>query len=643
MVVTQQIQEGKYTETVYRWIADGRYQEAIELLGIQLQMSPGSQAALSLLGYCFFQVEDYENATAMYEQLAEKFPHQAKYKMYHALSLAKTGHQNEALRGSKEVEGMESDKALLGFYVAYNQDDFKAARKMLTEFSEDDAARLINEGCILYKEEKYEDAKAKFAAAMQAVGERPFLLHNIALCHYKTGAYGPALQFVAEIIERGVREHPELGVGSHVDEAGAMSVGNSQALRETALVEAFNLKAAIEYDNKQNENAVEALQDMPPRDESELDPVTLHNHALIHFDDNPAESFRKLNHLLQNPPYPPEAFANLLLLYCNPRMEMYEWAADVLAGNEDLVQSNLAKTPDLYDFLNALIARQSSPEEGYDKLDALRDKYVKELRGLIKTIQDSRQRGDQAAIKRGISRYDHVLEQYIPVLMGMAHVYWDIGNYAEVDKCLQQSAEFCSEHEVWKLNAAHVCFMKEEWKEAIKFYEPIVRREEDTLRVPAIVLGNLCVAYIMTSQNEHAEELMKRIERDEERIAFAEPKKRTFHHCIVNMVIGTLYCAKGNFEFGIARVIKSLDPLEKRLSTDTWMYAKQCLVAMADNLAKHMIVLKDEVVEETMRFLDEAEKAGRGIATDFGTDPDEQRSVATEARILKHVLLKLQD
>ena len=35
--------------------------------------------------------------------------------------------------------------------------------------------------------------------------------------------------------------------------------------------------------------------------------------------------------------------------------------------------------------------------------------------------------------------------------------------------------------------------------------------------MPAIVLANLCVAYIMTSQNEEAEELMRRVEREEER------------------------------------------------------------------------------------------------------------------------------
>jgi hypothetical protein len=39
---------------------------------------------------------------------------------------------------------------------------------------------------------------------------------------------------------------------------------------------------------------------------------------------------------------------------------------------------------------------------------------------------------------------------------------------------------------------------------------------------------------------------------------------------------GTLYCAKGNFEFGVSRVLKSLEPLSRRLGTDTWYYAKRC-------------------------------------------------------------------
>jgi hypothetical protein len=43
------------------------------------------------------------------------------------------------------------------------------------------------------------------------------------------------------------------------------SVGNSQVLKETALIEAFNLKAAIEFVMKNPAAAKEALTDMPPR------------------------------------------------------------------------------------------------------------------------------------------------------------------------------------------------------------------------------------------------------------------------------------------------------------------------------------------------------------------------------------------
>ena len=100
------------------------------------------------------------------------------------------------------------------------------------------------------------------------------------------------------------------------------------------------------------------------------------------------------------------------------------------------------------------------------------------------------------------------------------------------------------------------------------------------------MLANLCVSYIMTSQNEEAEELMRRIEKEEEQSLYQEPDKACFHLCIVNLVIGTLYCSKGNFEFGISRIIKSLEPYNKKLETDTWFYAKRCFLAMIENMVR---------------------------------------------------------
>ncbi len=44
--------------------------------------------------------------------------------------------------------------------------------------------------------------------------------------------------------------------------------------------------------------------------------------------------------------------------------------------------------------------------------------------------------------------------------MAQAKIYWDLENYPQVEKIFRKSVEFCNEHEVWKLNVAHVLFMQ---------------------------------------------------------------------------------------------------------------------------------------------------------------------------------------
>jgi tetratricopeptide repeat protein 30 len=121
---------------------------------------------------------------------------------------------------------------------------------------------------------------------LNTTGYTADLAYNVALCYYKEKQYGPALRTIADIIDKGIRNHPELSVGSNTDGIEVRSVGNSAVLKETCLIEALNLKAAIEYEMRTTEPAKvatestaakEALTDMPPRLESELDPVSLHN------------------------------------------------------------------------------------------------------------------------------------------------------------------------------------------------------------------------------------------------------------------------------------------------------------------------------------------------------------------------------
>jgi tetratricopeptide repeat protein 30 len=228
---------------------------------------------------------------------------------------------------------------------------------------------------------------------------------------------------------------------------------------------------------------------------------------------------------------------------------------------------------------------------------------------------------------------------------------------------------------------------QDKFAEALRYYEPFVQQfEESICDVQAIVLANLCVSYIMTTQNEEAEEIMRKIEREEEQIQFRDPEKQCLHLCIVNLVIGTLYCTKGNYEFGISRIIKSMEPYDKKLDMDTWCvvvfafslstdthsltqmlasyhsslspsfslssprryYAKRCLATFAEMVAKHIVIMKDQTYYDITTFLEAAERFGKDIKTvnDTGaTDPLEavgsSRTVSYEARVLKTLFMRL--
>ncbi|XP_040209040.1 tetratricopeptide repeat protein 30A isoform X1 [Rana temporaria] len=658
-----QIKDGEYTATIYKMIKEGRYTEAVHILSIELQKQYRSRAGLSLLGYCYFQMQDFVNAADCYEQLMQINPEVDEYKLYYAQSLYKACMYPEAMKATFLLDNpaYQSKVLKLQACIKYGEEELSAAKSLVEQMPSEDPDSEINLGCLLYKEGQYDEACKKFLTAMQVVGYKQDLSYNIALCYYSMKQYAPALKHIADIIEHGIREHPELGVGMTTEGIDVRSVGNTLVLHETALIEAFNLKAAIEYQLKNNDAAQEALTDMPPRSEEELDPVTLHNQALMNMDTKPTDGFEKLQFLLQQNLFPPETFGNLLLLYC--KYEYFDLAADVLAENAHLTYKFL--TPYLYSFLDAILVCQTSPEEAYAKLEQVAGMLTEQLRKLTKQVQEARHNRDDEAVKKAVNDYDEVLEKYIPVLMAQAKIYWNMENYQEVEQTFRKSVEFCNEHDVWKLNVAHVLFMQEnKYKEAIGFYEPIVRKHYDNLgqcnieecpckrkvsilNVSAIVLANLCVSYIMTSQNDLAEELMRKIEKEEEQIAYDYPDKKIYHLCIVNLVIGTLYCAKGNYEFGISRVIKSLEPYNKKLGTDTWYYAKRCFLSLLENMAKHMIMLQDGVVYECIQFLEHCEIYGKNITALIEQPLEEKRmhigknTVTYESRQLKALIYEI--
>jgi tetratricopeptide (TPR) repeat protein len=61
--------EGQLTATIYGLIRDEKYAEAVKILLGQLENFPRSRAALSLLGHCFYQQQDFRSAAQCYEEL----------------------------------------------------------------------------------------------------------------------------------------------------------------------------------------------------------------------------------------------------------------------------------------------------------------------------------------------------------------------------------------------------------------------------------------------------------------------------------------------------------------------------------------------------------------------------------------------
>ncbi|ROT65100.1 Tetratricopeptide repeat protein 30 [Penaeus vannamei] len=622
MLQNIQIRDGEYTKTIYTLIKEQRYSEAVQILNHILDAYPNSRAALSLLAYCYFYMQDFVNAANCYEHLTMLFPEIEDYRLYYAQSLYQACLYEESMKVTHQIEGADYAGRITKLQAAikYGEEDLPGAKSLVDQCPADDPDTEVNHGCLLYKEGRFEEACQKFTSALQVAGNQPHLSYNIALCHYRLKQYAPALKHIADIIERGIREHPELSVGMTTEGIEVRSVGNTLTLHETALIEAFNLKAAIEYQLK---NSIltfipifynSAVRKTQGTEAWSLDAVTLHNQALMNMDTKPTDGFEKMQFLLGQNPFPPETFGNLLLLYC--KYEYYHLAADVLAENAHLTYKYL--TPHLFDFLDALITQQTSPSEAYRKFDELGSRHIELLRKLTKVVQEARQNHDDDQVKNAVNEYEEVLERYIPVLMAQAKIYWDLENYSQVEKIFRKSVEFCNESDVWKLNVAHVLFMQEnKFKEATGFYEPIVKKNYDNiLNVSAIVLANLCVSYIMTSQNEEAEELMRKIEKEEEQLAYEDPDKKIYHLCIVNLVIG--------------------------------YYAKRCFLSLIENLAKHMITVKDSVIQECIQFLEHCEVYGRNVKTLIEQPLEEmamhpgKNTVTYESRLAKALLLQIQ-
>lgn len=133
--------------------------------------------------------------------------------------------------------------------ICYDKNDFQSAMQSLHAVSTPDFQTLVNEGCVFFKLEQHEKAISKFKDAIKLKGYNSELYYNIALAYYEMGIYSEAYYYLETIIRRGYELYPKLKsvtpenpVFEKNDKALAQNI-----LRETAIVEALNLKASILY------------------------------------------------------------------------------------------------------------------------------------------------------------------------------------------------------------------------------------------------------------------------------------------------------------------------------------------------------------------------------------------------------------
>jgi len=68
-----------------------------------------------------------------------------------------------------------------------------------------------------------------------------------------------------------------------------------------------------------------------------------------------------------------------------------------------------------------------------------------------------------------------------------------------------------------------------------------------------------------------------------------------------------MYCVRGNYEFGIMRVMDSVRPYDRKLGPDTWFYTKRCFLALIENLAKQLMMIRDSVMRACLQFLEDCD------------------------------------
>ena len=230
----------------------------------------------------------------------------------------------------------------------------------------------------------------------------------------------------------------------------------------------------------------------------------------MQWQEDPQSAIEKLEHLMENPPFPGPTVETLLCLCCQPEIGLIHRAAEILSHRPDLVQQFVRA--DTLEYIEAMILKDSSPEECLTRLETLNDRQWVLTQRLWRTaIEEKSSREAQQVYKNSvdsnipgaIKQDTHCLHPMSihTVLMTIGHLHYERGHFTAVEHLFLQTSALCNEHLVWRTNVAHTFFVQEKHEDAIRYYADIVEQYDGhLLDVTPVILANLCVSYIVTNQ-----------------------------------------------------------------------------------------------------------------------------------------------
>eukprot|EP00467_Chlorarachnion_reptans_P011735 CAMPEP_0114510084 /NCGR_PEP_ID=MMETSP0109-20121206/13584_1 /TAXON_ID=29199 /ORGANISM="Chlorarachnion reptans, Strain CCCM449" /LENGTH=698 /DNA_ID=CAMNT_0001689339 /DNA_START=110 /DNA_END=2203 /DNA_ORIENTATION=- len=537
-------------------IREQRFGDAIRTLRKGLAKGRGGRdkVLMTLIGHCYYHKGDFVNASHAYTVVCALDPKSFEERKCLAQCYVRLDNDQRAIEECRKIP--------MRYYFRLGMADLFAT--------------LLERGSILYSE------------IPESILCEPQILIAQALQRFRSGKYGDALRLMSFVPPKQMDENDHYLMA--VCHYGLKRYKSALALVNQMLqsrkngkdistkARCLNMKCAILYQIGNETEAKEVLQTFY-ESLNEPDPVTWHNVVLFHAPNQPQDAMQDWLQLAEELPYP--SLSNLVL-FCARSME-FDRAVDILQDNKSLWEH---VPQELREVVEIILSTDSDPEVAGERLG----EFAEELDKIHGDIQNEQHEIWQSADWRfsngtAFAREEAVV-QYLPILMSYAKLRWDDEEFETTEMLFEASAKYCLKNKIWRTNLAHVLFAQERYEASASLYKEIwdEAKKDGILSVQAIIPANLAVSYVMTNQNKRAEEIASSLELNLKQTE--EGNGVRYHLIVLYLVLGTLYCSKKRFTFGIRMNVLAYQSCKDSLDFDIWHYMKRCILAFLEELGK---------------------------------------------------------